>query len=290
MSEDMQPDTDGQQTSALLERLARNVQILREHYGWSLAVFAERSGLNVSGIKRLLREPSNPAVSVVLRLANAAGISLSELLENEIDRAGLQPEAALVPRYHDPEAMAAAIGPRTRAYRTRANWSRRKFIEHAKISKGMLHYIESNAVEPSVGMVERLATAFNMSFAEFVEIVESPVIAIARSSDQGQQLLHHFDATERLELDDCRIKGRQRVTTPTAPPGSTAMLYVVEGTIRVSFETEHHQLQNGDAVLLMTDRPYSVTSTTAAPARFLRFTRMKSNHSDVLVDGGGGGV
>jgi len=190
--------------------------------------------------------------TAVIRMANAAGLSLKELVESDIQfdggRAALQPEETLVPHYRDPEAMATAIGPRTRAYRMRENWSRRKFIEHAKISKGMLHYIESSTVEPSVAMVERLATAFSMSFSEFVEVVESPVIAIARSSDNGQQLLHHFDSTERVELDDFRLAGRQRVSTPTAPPGSTAMLYVVEGTIRVSFESEHHLLQNGDAI------------------------------------------
>jgi len=146
----------------------------------------------------------------------------------------------------------------------------------------MLHYIEASSVEPSVAMVDRLATAFGMSFSEFVEVVESPVIAIARSSENGQQLLHHFDAMERVELDDLRLIGRQRIATPTAPPGSTAMLYVVEGTIRVSFESEHHLLQSGDAVLLMTDRAYSVTSSSVAPARFLRFARKKANHGEEL--------
>src|SRR6185369_2816336 len=276
MSEGMQFQSEEQQSNTLLERLAQNVQSLREHYGWSLATMAERAGVTVSVVKHLVRGPSNPGISVVLRLANAAGLAVTDLVEHELDRAALQPEEALVPRYHDPDAMAEAIGPRTRAYRMRENWSRRKFIEHAKISKGMLHYIETNAVEPSVGMVERLANAFSMSFTEFVEVVESPVIAIARSSDQGQQLLHHFDATERLELDDCRLAARQRVSTPIAPPGSTAMLYVIEGTIRVAFESEDHLLQNGDAVLLMTDRPYTVSSNTAAPARFVRFTRLKA--------------
>jgi transcriptional regulator with XRE-family HTH domain len=283
MSEELQSIVEETQPNIFLERLAQNVQNVREHYGWSLATLAERAGITVSIVKHLLRGRSNPSISAVIRLANAAGLSLKELIESDVERAALQPEEALVPRYRDPEAMATAIGPRTRAYRMREGWSRRKFIEHAKISKGMLHYIESSSVEPSVAMVERLATAFSMSFSEFVEVVESPVIAIARSSDNGQQLLHHFDAMERVELDDLRVAGRQRVSTPTAPPGSTAMLYVVEGTIRVSFESEHHLLQNGDAVLLMTDRPYTVASSTASPARFLRFARKKSNHSDELA-------
>jgi transcriptional regulator with XRE-family HTH domain len=282
MSEELQSIIEETQANPLLERLAQNVQNVREHYGWSLATLAERAGITVSIVKHLLRGRSNPSISAVIRMANAAGLSLKELVESDVDVAALQPEETLVPHYRDPEAMATAIGPRTRAYRMRENWSRRKFIEHAKISKGMLHYIVSSTVEPSVAMVERLATAFSMSFSEFVEVVESPVIAIARSSDNGQQLLHHFDSTERVELDDFRLAGRQRVSTPTAPPGSTAMLYVVEGAIRVSFESEHHLLQNGDAVLLMTDRPYTVASSTAAPARFLRFARKKANHSDEL--------
>jgi redox-sensitive bicupin YhaK (pirin superfamily) len=116
-----------------------------------------------------------------------------------------------------------------------------------------------------------------MSLAEFVEVVESPVIAIARSTDGEAHLLRHLDSMERVDLEDCRLNGRQGMSTPTLPPGSTAMLYVVEGTIRVSFETENHLLQHGDAVLLMTDRPYTVTSNTPAQARFLRFTRTKTS-------------
>jgi transcriptional regulator with XRE-family HTH domain len=246
----------------LTVRIARNVRTMRAHYGWSLARLAERAGISVNIVKHLLREGSNPGISIVIRLANAAGISLNELVGEELDRAALPDESNIVPRYADPEALAKAIGPRTRAYRMREKWSRRKFIEHAKISKGMLHYLESNEVEPSVTMVERLATAFNLSFADFVEVAESPVIAI------GPQI---------RDFDDCRLAGRQHVAAPTAPPGSTAMLYVIDGTICVSFQSERHLLQNGDAVLLMTDRPYTVANTTAAPARFLRIARTGTN-------------
>jgi len=259
----------------LLERLARNVRTFREHYGWSLATLAERAGVSINIVKHLLRGGSNPGISTVIRLANAAGIPLGTLLDDEIDRATLVDESSIIPQYRDADAMASAIGPRTRAYRMRNNWSRRRFIEHAKISKGMLHYLETSAVEPSVTMVERLATAFGMSFTDFIEVAESPVISIARAS-AGEHLLTHLDATERVDLEDCRLSDKRVASVPTHPPGSTAMLYVVEGAIRVSFEGEHHLLQNGDAVLLMTDRPYSVSSTSAEAARFLRFTRTKN--------------
>jgi transcriptional regulator with XRE-family HTH domain len=142
------------------------------------------------------------------------------------------------------------------------NWSRRRFIEHAKISKGMLHYLEANAVEPSVEMVERLARAFNKSIADFVEVTESPVLA------SGPQL---------RDFDDCQLAARQHIAPPTSPPGSTSMLYVIEGTICISFETGQHLAQNGDAVLLMTDRPYTVANNAVEPARFLRITRTRAN-------------
>lgn len=247
-------------STTLTNRLARNVHTLRMHYGWSLAGLAERARISVNVVKHLLRDGSNPGISAALRLANVAGLSLSELLEDDIDRTKLPDESSIVPRYRDPEALAAGIGPRTRAYRMRENWSRRKFIEHAKISKGMLHYLESNAVEPSVEMVERLAKAFDKSIAEFVEVTESPVLA------SGPQL---------RDFDDCQLAARQRIAPPPSPPGSTSMLYVIEGTICISFEAGQHLVRNGDAVLLMTDRPYTVANTAVEPARFLRITRTR---------------
>ena len=252
----------------ITNRIARNVQILREHYGWSLNAIAERAGITVNIVKHLLKDGSNPGIAAVLRLSNAAGLPISELSGEEVDRTKLPDESAIAPHYLDPEAMAAAIGPRVRAYRLRENWSRRRFIEHAKISKGMLHYIETNGVEPSVAMVERLAAAFNMSLAEFVEAEESPVIAIGR----------HI-----RDFDDCVLEGQQRIDAPVAPRGSTAMLYVVEGTICVSFDSDQRMLESGDAMLLMIDRPYTVASPGTEPARFLRFTRTKANHSNELV-------
>ncbi len=244
------------ESNGIPERFARNVQTVREHYGWSLAELAERAGISINVVKHLSRAATSPGITTVLRLANATGLSLAKLLGADVDPATLPDEANIVAKYRDPDAMSAAIGRRSRAYRLRDKWSRRKFVEHAKISKGTLHYLESNAVEPTVATVERVAAAFKMSLAEFVETVESPVIT-------------------RVELDDCRLVGTDGVLAQSAPAGSTSMLYVIEGAICVSFESERHLLNNGEAVMLMTDRPYTIASTTGAPARFLRFARME---------------
>jgi transcriptional regulator with XRE-family HTH domain len=252
----------------ITNRIARNVQILREHYGWSLNAIAERAGITVNIVKHLLKDGSNPGICAVVRLANAAGLTIAELTGEELDRTTLADASAIVPHYPDPEAMGAAVGARVRSYRLRENWSRRRFIEHAKISKGMLHYIETNGVEPSVAMVERLATAFSMSLADFVEAEESPVIAMGR----------HI-----RDFDDCVLEARQRIDPPVAPRGSTAMLYVVEGTICISFDSDERLLESGEAILLMTDRPYTVASSSTEPARFLRFNRMRPHHSNGLV-------
>jgi len=276
----------------LSERFARNLEAIREHYGWSLAALAARAGLSQNIVKHLLRRGSNPGIASVLRLANAVGIRLSRMLDEQPIQVGmLPPEDSIVRCYDDPDAVAAAIGPRSRAYRQRDNWSRRKFVAHSGISKGTLHYLETNSVEPTLSVVDRVAAAFGMSLADFVEIVESPVIAISRSASSAsdrshQHLLQHTEPAERVELDDCRLEGRQRMSSPASPAGSTAMLYVVEGSIRVSFETEHHLLRDGDAVLVMADRPFTIASTTAAPARFLRFSRLKGavDSHPVLVE------
>src|SRR5581483_8067458 len=98
----------------------RSLEAIREHYGWSLAALAARAGLSQNIVKHLLRRGSNPGIASVLRLANAVGIRLSRMLDEQPIQVGmLPPEDSIVRCYDDPDAVAAAIGPRSHAYRQR---------------------------------------------------------------------------------------------------------------------------------------------------------------------------
>lgn len=62
--------------SILAQRIARE----RAQRGWSLADVAERSGVSRSMLSKIEREEASPTTTVLVRIAIAFGITLSELL------------------------------------------------------------------------------------------------------------------------------------------------------------------------------------------------------------------
>jgi len=267
--------------SPSLERLAVNVYAQRTFHQLSFAKLAELSGVSLSTLKYIERRRADPSIATLLRLANAFALTLGELVgDMTLPGAGVSASVLAVRRYRNPDAIAAMIGRRVWTYRTRRGFSQRAFVEHAGISKGMLHYIETNTIEPGTKMVERLATAFEMSFAEFVEAAESPVLALVRAEPEGgsddrremstvRALVFDETAAQRMYLRECQVRGRQRISETTAPLGTTAMMYVLEGNVRLTFETEHHLIGRGDAIYFAADRPFSAAGSSIAPARFL---------------------
>src|SRR5581483_195098 len=274
-------------TSPVLGFLARNLDLIKKHHGWSFAQLAARAGVSLSLVKYAVSCRANPGIADLLRLADAVGLTLSELVEEECDPAKLPRDPVVVRRYRNPEAIAQQIGPRVGGFRIRNGFSRRAFVSHAGISKGMLHYIETCAIEPSTIMTERLAKAFEMSFAAFVEANESPVISLVKrqhvastGAATNRALFSDPHAGGVTHFSECRVEGRQRLVVERHPPGSIVAVYVVEGTVRLTLDTEHHLLELGDAVQLLADQRMLIASSTTQPARFLFVLRETGKRSE----------
>ena len=61
--------------------LGRRVKHLRAGRGWSLEVLAGASGVSRSMLSQIEREQANPTLAVTLRIAQAFGMTLGDLLE-----------------------------------------------------------------------------------------------------------------------------------------------------------------------------------------------------------------
>ena len=61
--------------------LGRRVKQLRAGRGWSLAALASASGVSRSMLSQIEREQANPTLAVTLRIAQAFGMTLGELLQ-----------------------------------------------------------------------------------------------------------------------------------------------------------------------------------------------------------------
>src|SRR5215207_5707957 len=70
------------QTSDSINRhLGARVKDLRKARGWSLDALANASGVSRSMLSQIEREQANPTLAVTLRIAQAFGMTLGDLLE-----------------------------------------------------------------------------------------------------------------------------------------------------------------------------------------------------------------
>ena len=61
--------------------VCRRIHELRQKLGWSLDVLSQASGVSRSMLSQIEREQANPTLAVTVKIANALGMSLAELLE-----------------------------------------------------------------------------------------------------------------------------------------------------------------------------------------------------------------
>ena len=66
---------------AISRHLGGRVKQLRAERGWSLEALASASGVSRSMLSQIEREQANPTLAVTLRIAQAFGMSLGDLLE-----------------------------------------------------------------------------------------------------------------------------------------------------------------------------------------------------------------
>jgi transcriptional regulator with XRE-family HTH domain len=270
--------------SPVLEALANNVHRHRTARGWSFATLARNAGTSVSLMKHIEKRRSDPSVSILFRIANALGVRVSELVGEVCGRASIGGAGRPAARYGDPEAIASALGARARSHRIRRNWDRKLFAKVAGISTGTIHYLETNTSGPTTTVVERVAAAFGLSFSDFVEPASSPVLSLVRSdldsesareaSDLPRTLFAQPTPAGELRITDCCLERRGSSTSfEPLPPGSTSVVCVMRGTIRVCFEAEEHILRRGDLVVFAAESPATMSNEAAAPASFLRIDR-----------------
>ena len=66
---------------AISRRLGARLRELRSEKGWSLELLASASGVSRSMLSQIEREQANPTLAVTLRIAQAFGMTLGELVE-----------------------------------------------------------------------------------------------------------------------------------------------------------------------------------------------------------------
>jgi len=69
-----------QSETEVLRRLASKIKALRASKGWTQEQLAERAGLNRAYLAEIERARRNPSLRSVIKIANAVGVPIRDLL------------------------------------------------------------------------------------------------------------------------------------------------------------------------------------------------------------------
>ena len=169
------------------------------------------------------------------------------------------------------------LGPRLRALRRSNHRTLREVANEAEITESFLSQVERGVASPSIATVQRIARAFDLSIAEL--FAERPSSHLVRRADRNRIAYPGLRAVD--EFLTSAPNGRLQVILSTIEPGGGTgeepythdsdeeVVIVLDGTLDVWVGTEHHVLQEGDALTLASRTPHRNSNRGDRPCRVL---------------------
>ena len=134
------------------------------------------------------------------------------------------------------------------------------------VSRGMLGQIELGRSAPTIGLLWKIATALDVTFATLTASDAGGGTAVLRrdkakllSSSGGQftsRALFPFDGERRVEFYELRIAAGYEESADAHAPGTIENLTVGAGRLVLFDGEETHLLETGDAILFEAGRPH----------------------------------
>jgi transcriptional regulator with XRE-family HTH domain len=167
----------------------------------------------------------------------------------------------------DPAAeLAITVGRNLRRLRTRQGYSLERLAKMSGVSRGMLGQIELGRSAPTIGLLWKIATALDVTFATLTAAGTGGGTAVLRrdkakilSSSNGRftsRALFPFDTERRVEFYELRVAPGHEEHADAHAPGTVENLTVSKGRLELFDGEETHLLDAGDAVVFEAGRPH----------------------------------
>jgi transcriptional regulator with XRE-family HTH domain len=176
-------------------------------------------------------------------------------------------KAATVAESDDP--ISGQISLRVKHLRQQRSWSLEQLATASGVSRSMLSQIERNQANPTLAVTCKIAQAFGMSLAEFVEIpAASSSIHVIRADDR-EHLYRSDDSVEirtlsplNLEKDvefyQVRLKPGGALRSAPHFQGTREFLTVEQGKIRIQSAGDSAELNKGDSTTYRADVSHAI--------------------------------
>ena len=174
------------------------------------------------------------------------------------------------------ERMPAAIGRRVRESRTARGMTLDQLAARSGVSRRMIVNVESGSANASIATLLRLATALEIPLAHLVEgspstepfAATTPAdrAALWQGPSGGTAVLIASSGT--LELWEWRLQPGETYESDAHRPGTRELLHVHTGRLRLTLDSDVHDLGPGCGASFAADVPHRYACSGPRPVRF----------------------
>jgi transcriptional regulator with XRE-family HTH domain len=167
------------------------------------------------------------------------------------------------------DPLAGHVSARVKSLRKEREWSLEQLATASGVSRSMLSQIERNAANPTLAVTCKIAQAFGISLAEFVQSPgASTGINVIRADDPEHLYRSDADCEIRtlsplhlekdVEFYQVRLKPGGALKSAPHYRGTREFLTVEQGRVRVKSQQDQIDLNKGDSANYRADVPHAI--------------------------------
>lgn len=172
------------------------------------------------------------------------------------------------------------IAERVRELRRTRGLTLDALAERSGVSRSMISVIERGQASPTAVLLERLAAGLDVSLASLFDAPGPAPHPVVRRVDQPQwrdpasgyvrRNVSPGSAVSPIQIVEVEFPPGARVAYETGPRDVRVhqQVWVLEGAIDVTVGDDRHQLQAGDCLAFVLDRPTAFDNRTPKAARY----------------------
>jgi rhodanese-related sulfurtransferase/transcriptional regulator with XRE-family HTH domain len=161
----------------------------------------------------------------------------------------------------------AVIGTNLRELRTRRGISLDQAARLTGLSRTLLGQIELGTNTPSVGVVWRIARAFDVPFATLLAAPRTTSTSVLRKASAkrlvsadgrfSSRALFPFGDSDKVEFYELWLAGHGREDAEAHQPGTRENLVITRGKLVLEVNGGRHELAEGDVIVFGADVPHA---------------------------------
>jgi transcriptional regulator with XRE-family HTH domain len=187
------------------------------------------------------------------------------------------------------ENLGLVVGQNIKRLRSRRNLSLEALSKLSGVSRAMLGQIELGRSVPTINVVWKIASAFDVPFSTLITSHETEQLRFLPASQTklltsvtgefSSRALFPFDGERRTEFYEIRLKPGSIEQADAHAVGTVENLVVVKGALEISIGGETQLLSPGDAIVFQADKPHSYRNTSKAELlAYLVMTYVEAEH------------